>query len=74
MVFILGEVAVLAVVLLVLILTKNFTRRVLEPLFLWLALGGILCLFQPFSLAVFGKGFAVLLMGFIGYNVASHLK
>jgi hypothetical protein len=66
--------AALGVLVLILILTGNFGRRILEPVCLGLALVGILCLFQPFSLAVFGKGFAVLLLGFIGYNVASHLK
>ena len=74
MTFYLGVIAVLAVVILVLVLTRRFSRRVLEPLFLWLALAGILCLFQPFSLAVFGKGFGILLIGFIGYNVAAHVK
>jgi len=74
MAFFLASVAALAVVILILVLTKNFTRKFLEPLFLGLALVGILCLFQPFSLAVFGKGFGILLLGFIGYNVAAHVK
>ena len=74
MAFFLASVAALAVVILIFVLTKNFTRKFLEPLFLGLALVGILCLFQPFSLAVFGKGFGILLLGFIGYNVAAHVK
>jgi hypothetical protein len=74
MIFNLVLAAVIVAGMLVLVLTKNFKRRVLEPFFLWLAFAGILCLFQPFSMAVFGKGFAVLLAGFIGYNVASHVK
>lgn len=74
MIFNIVLVAVIAAAVAVLALTKNFKRKVLEPFFLWLALAGILCLFQPFSLAVFGKGFAVLLAGFVGYNVASHVK
>jgi hypothetical protein len=74
MTFFIIEIAVVALLVLVLVLTKNFKRRVLEPVCLGLALAGILCLFQPFSLAVFGKGFSILLVGFIGYNVASHVK
>ena len=64
----------LAVLALILILTGNFGRKILEPVCLGMALVGILCLFQPFSLVIFGKGFSILLVGFIGYNVASHLK
>ena len=74
MLFFLLLAAALAAMVVVLVLTKNFTRKVLEPICLGLALVGILCLFQPFSLAVFGKGFGILLAGFIGYNVASHVK
>ena len=64
----------LAVLALILILTGNFGRKILEPVCLGMALVGILCLFQPFSLVIYGKGFSILLVGFIGYNVASHLK
>jgi hypothetical protein len=64
----------IAILVLVLILTGNARRKYLEPLSLGLALVGILCLFQPFSLAVFGKGFGILLMGFVGYNIASRVK
>ena len=74
MLFFLLMAGALAVLVLVLILTGNFGRRILEPVCLGMALVGILCLFQPFSLVVFGKGFGILLLGFIGYNVASHLK
>jgi hypothetical protein len=74
MLFNLLLVGAVAVLILILVLTGNFGRRLLEPVFLGLALVGILCLFQPFSLVVFGKGFGILLLGFIGYNVASHVK
>jgi glycerol uptake facilitator-like aquaporin len=72
--FLIIEMAVVALLIVVLVLTKNFKKKVLEPLCLGLALAGILCLFQPFSLEVFGKGFSILLVGFVGYNVAAHLK
>ena len=74
MLFFFLVVAAVAAAIIVLALTKNFTRKFLEPIFLGLALVGILCLFQPFSLVVFGKGFGILLVGFLGYNVASHVK
>jgi hypothetical protein len=74
MLFFFLVLAAVAAAIIVLALTKNFTRKFLEPIFLGLALVGILCLFQPFSLIVFGKGFGILLVGFLGYNVASHVK
>ena len=74
MLFFFLMVGALAVLILVLILTGKCSRRLLEPIFLGMAIVGILCLFQPFSLVVFGKGFGILLLGFIGYNVASHVK
>jgi CHASE2 domain-containing sensor protein len=53
---------------------KKFQRKYLEPTFIWVALVGILCLFQPFSYALFTYGFGILLAGILGFNVAIHIK
>jgi hypothetical protein len=74
MLFFFLMVGALGVLTLILILTGNFGGRILAPVCLGMALVGILCLFQPFSMVLFGKGFSILLVGFIGYNVFSHLK
>ena len=69
-------ISVIAVVILVVILrlTKKFERRILEPLFMWVALFGIVALCQPFSFWLFQQGFTILLVGTIGFNVAINLK
>lgn len=69
-------ISVIAVAILVVILkmTKRFERRILEPLFMWVALFGIVALCQPFSFWLFQRGFTILLVGTIGFNVATNLK
>lgn len=69
-------ISVIAVVILVVILrlTKKFERRILEPLFMWVALFGIVALCQPLSFWLFQQGFTILLVGTIGFNVAINLK
>lgn len=69
-------ISVIAVVILVVILklTKKFDRKILEPLFMWTALFGIVALCQPFSFWLFQQGFTILLVGTIGFNVAINLK
>jgi len=69
-------VACAACLVLALILkrTGNFRRAVLEPLFMWVALFGILALCQPFFFWLYKWGFTILLAGTIGFNVAINMK
>jgi len=53
---------------------RRFNRRFLEPIFMWIAVFGILALCQPFFLALYNYGFAILLTGALGFIVAQHLK
>jgi hypothetical protein len=66
-----GCCIVLAVVLVVL---KLFKRRILEPLFMAVGLAGIVILCQPVSFELYTAGFATLLTGMVGFNVAIHMK
>jgi hypothetical protein len=66
-----GACIVLAVVLALLGL---FKRRILEPLFMAVGLIGIVILCQPVSFGLYTAGFAVLLTGLVGFNVAIHMK
>jgi len=54
--------------------TGNFRRAVLEPLFMWVALFGIVALCQPVFFWLYQWGFTILLTGTIGFNVAINLK
>jgi hypothetical protein len=51
-----------------------FKRSVLEPLFMAVGLVGIVLLCQPFSFDLYTAGFATLLTGMVGFNVAIHMK
>jgi hypothetical protein len=66
-----GGCIVLSVVLALLGL---FKRRILEPLFMAVGLIGIVILCQPLSFELYTAGFAVLLTGLVGFNVAIHMK
>ena len=52
----------------------RFNRKYLEPIFMVIAIFGILALCQPFFLALYNYGFAILLTGTIGFIVAQHLR
>ena len=69
-------VAGIVCVILVIILrqTGNFRRAVLEPLFMWVELFGIVALCQPFFFWLYNWGFTILLTGTVGFNVAINLK
>jgi hypothetical protein len=58
----------------VLIIFKAFKRRILEPVFMGVGLMGIVILCQPVSFELYTAGFAVLLTGMVGFNVALHMK
>ena len=58
----------------VLALLGLFKRRILEPLFMAVGLVGIVILCQPASFELYTAGFAVLLTGMVGFNVAIHMK
>ncbi len=51
-----------------------FKRKYLEPLFLWLGVFGIVALCQPFFFGLYQVGYAILLTGMVGFNVASRIK
>jgi hypothetical protein len=51
-----------------------FKRRILEPLFMFVGLAGIVLLCQWVSFALYTVGFATLLTGMVGFNVAIHMK
>ncbi len=67
----LGACIVLAVVFKI---CGIFTRKYLEPLFMVVGLLGIVILCQPVSFDLYTAGFAVLLTGMVGFNVAIHMK
>lgn len=62
------------VVSVVLVLLGLFKRRILEPLFMAVGLVGIVLLCQPVSFDLYTAGFATLLTGLVGFNVAIHMK
>ncbi len=62
------------ILVVVLKLTGHFRRAVLEPLFMWVALFGIVALCQPLFFGLYQWGFTILLTGTIGFNVAINLK
>jgi 4-hydroxybenzoate polyprenyltransferase len=68
-----GGVACL-ILALILKKTGHFKKAVLEPLFMWVALFGIVALCQPFFFWLYQWGFTILLTGTIGFNVAINLK
>ncbi len=51
-----------------------FKRKYLEPLFMVVGLLGIVILCQPVSFKLYTAGFATLLTGMVGFNVAIHMK
>ena len=69
-------ISVIACVILVIILKRlgKFERRLIEPLFMYIALFGIFALCQPWSFWLHKNGFTILLVGTIGFNVAINMK
>jgi len=52
----------------------KFKRKYMEPIFIGVALLGLFCLFQPFSFFLYSHGLGIFLPGFIGFNIALHIK
>jgi hypothetical protein len=74
MVVLLSILGILAVFSIVLGIFKRFKRKVLEPVFMLVALFGIVALCQPLFFWLYHVGFAILLTGTLGFIVAIHLK
>lgn len=53
---------------------RIYKRKVLEPIFMGIALFGIVALCQPLFYKLFQVGFAILLVGLVGFNIAIHMK
>ena len=53
---------------------RIFKRKYLEPMFMIIALFGIVALCQPLFFKLYQVGFAILLVGLVGFNVAIHMK
>ena len=53
---------------------KILKRKYLEPIFMWIMLFGIVALCQPWMFFLYHYGFAILLMGTLGYIFSIHLQ
>lgn len=53
---------------------KWFKHRIMEPMFMFLMLFGIVALVQPVSFWLYSHAFSILLPSVLGYIFASHLK
>jgi predicted lipid-binding transport protein (Tim44 family) len=53
---------------------KFLSRAFLEPLTAGMILGGIVMLMQPFFLVLYSYSFIVILIGTIGFAIATKLK
>lgn len=55
-------------------MNKFWSRATLEPLTASLILGGIVMLMQPFFLVLYSYSFIVILLGTIGFAIATKLQ
>ncbi|MBN1348437.1 hypothetical protein JXJ21_03445 [candidate division KSB1 bacterium] len=55
-------------------MTKIFSKKYLEPLFMLIIGLGLFFLCQPFSITLYSYGFVVLLAGTLGFIIVSHLR
>jgi hypothetical protein len=54
--------------------SKFWSRATLEPLTAGMILGGIVMLMQPFFMVLFSYSFIVILVGTIGFAIATKLQ
>jgi hypothetical protein len=53
---------------------RQLSERVLEPVFQWLMIFGIVALCQPWSLTLHSYGVTIILIGLVGFSVFSKIK
>ena len=53
---------------------KELSARVLEPVFQWMMVFGIIALCQPWSLALHSYGVTIILVGLVGFSIFSKIK
>ena len=52
---------------------RVFNQRFLEPISMWLMIGGIVFLCQPWIEVLHAYSVTIMLIGLIGFNVAAHI-
>lgn len=52
---------------------RVFNQKFLEPISMWLMIGGIVFLCQPWIEVLHAYSVTIMLIGLIGFNVAAHI-